>query len=132
MTKYKFISEYEIHASPKRLYAYVHTPNGLIQWFATKVEIKGTDNIFHFVWDNEDHFARIVAHRTNKLVKFEFLSDDQEKIKNANYLEFRLEHNEMTDSTFLKVTDYSEMEDANDLNGLWDGLIGDLREVVGG
>ncbi|EAY27794.1 START-like domain-containing protein [Microscilla marina] len=129
MTKYKFSSEYEIHASPKRIYSYVHTANGLEQWFATKVEVKGKEKVFNFVWDNEDHFARIVAHRTNKLVKFEFISDEEGK---SNYIEFRLEHNEMTDSTFLKVTDYSEMEDEDDLNGLWDGLVADLREVVGG
>lgn len=132
MAKHKFINEYEIHASPKRLYSYIHTAGGLEQWFATKVEEDAAHKVFNFIWDNEDHFARLVTHRTNKLVKFEFMSDDKEKIKNANYIEFRLEHNEMTDSTFLKVTDYSEMENEDDLNGLWDGLMADLREVIGG
>jgi len=132
MSKHKFISEYEIHASPKRLYSFLHTSGGLEQWFATKVEEDNANKVYNFVWDNEDHFARLVTHRTNKLVKFEFVSDDKEKIKNANYIEFRLEHNEMTDSTFLKVTDYSDMDNEEDLVGLWDGLIAGLREVIGG
>jgi hypothetical protein len=38
----------------------------------------------------------------------------------------------MTQSSFLKITDYSEVENEDDLRELWSQLVGSLREAVGG
>ena len=39
---------------------------------------------------------------------------------------------ELTQTTFLKVTDYSDFDDLEELKDLWDGLVEKLKEVVGG
>lgn len=131
MGKYKFVKEYEIKASVKMLYPYFSTASGLTDWFAEKV--KSIDSqTFEFHWDNEDHIGKIVAHRAGKSIKFEFVPEKPEDIRDAPYIEFKLDFNEMTSTTFVKITDYSWETDLEELNKLWDGLIHTLRETVGG
>jgi uncharacterized protein YndB with AHSA1/START domain len=127
MEKFKFSREYEFRASPKVLYPYFTTPAGLQQWFASKVKYTSDSN-FDFIWDNESHPAKMAVQRMNKLVKFDFLKDDQK----GNYVEFRLEQSELTNATFLKITDNSEINDEAELEDIWDDMIYKLKEIVGG
>lgn len=128
MSKYKFTAEYELRASPKMLFPYVSTASGLSQWFASKVNVM-PDQMYDFIWDNESHPARMATIRQNKSVKFDFLPTDDER--EHAYVEFRLDVSELTQSTFLKVTDYSNNSDADDLRAVWNGLLDSLREIVG-
>lgn len=127
MSKFKFVGEYEFKASKKMLYPYLSTASGLAQWFADDVNIN-EDKIFTVIWDGEQNQARMVSHRTNAQVKFEFISEDDD----PNYVEFKIDMNELTQSVFIRVTDYSEMDDIEELEELWDSLMSDLREIVGG
>lgn len=121
--------EFEINASKRMLYPYISTASGLAQWFADDVLVDEDKN-FHFVWDGEDHVAKMTAHRANSFVKFEFL-DDIINGENA-YTEVRLEENELTQTVFVRVTDYSDMEDEEEVRELWDNIIHELKEIVGG
>lgn len=127
-----FTADYEVHASIKLLYPYLHSASGLSEWFADDVKINNLDKTFNFLWDNDEHKAKLAAHRTNHFVRFEFLPEDKEDEKDPAYFELRLEFNELTQSVFLKVTDYSEVNDLKELHDLWDGLMGNLRKTVGG
>jgi uncharacterized protein YndB with AHSA1/START domain len=121
--------EYEINASRRMLYPYISTASGLAQWFAEDVSVDEDKN-FHFIWDGEVHKAKMAAHRTNNFVKFEFLNDmiDEEHA----YTEIRLEQNELTQAVFLRVIDYSDIEDEEEVHELWDNIIHELKEIVGG
>ncbi len=130
MSKFSFVGEFEIKASKKMLYPYVSSASGLSQWFADDVNID-EDGIFTIMWDGEENKAKIVAHRTNSMVKFEFLPKD-ENDTDPNHVEFYLDMNELTQEVFIRVTDYSDMDDEEELRDLWENLIGDLRELVGG
>ena len=131
MAKFKYVKEYEINASVKTIYNYLYSPSNLSEWFATDVKVD-RDKVFNFVWDEEDHFAKMVVARTNKHIKFEFLDPQREKKENPEFIEFKLFESELTNATFLRVTDYSETDNEDDLTDLWEGLISDLRDVVGG
>ena len=72
------------------------------------------------------------GHRANHFVKFEYLSESKEDEKDPSYFELRLELNELTQTTFLKIIDYSNFDDLKELDDLWGGLIDNLRSVVGG
>ncbi len=127
-----FTSDYEIHASVKMLYPYIQTASGLSEWFADDVNINNQKKTFIFLWDNEEHAAHLAAHRTNHFAKFEFLPENEDDEKDPSYFELRLEFNELTQSVFLKVTDYSSFEDQGELQDLWDSLVDALRNTVGG
>ncbi|GAB3338240.1 hypothetical protein GCM10027299_50190 [Larkinella ripae] len=130
MEKYKFIAEYELRASPKVLFPYISTASGLSQWFANKVNTR-PDHQFDFFWDNESHLARQVSIRQNKSVRFEFLNGTGTAPEEHNYIDFRVDVSELTQSTFLRITDYSSNTDADELKSLWNSLIDKLKEIVG-
>jgi hypothetical protein len=127
-----FTADYEIHASVKMLYPYIQTAGGLSEWFADNVKINNIKKTFIFFWDNEEHEARLVNQRINHFVRFEYLPEHEGDEKDPSYFELRLESNEMTQSVYLKVTDYSDFDDLEELQDLWDSLIEMLRKTVGG
>lgn len=128
MAKDKFIGEYPINASKKMLYPYFSTASGLSQWFADDVNID-EDKVFTFLWDGDENRARMVSSRTNSHVRFEFLDDNEQE--DPSYLEFKLDMNELTQEVFVRVTDYSDM-DADEAEELYESLIQELKEIVGG
>lgn len=129
MSKYKFVVEHEIKSPIKVIFPYLSTASGLQQWFCEHA--KSADNQhMNLKWDGEDHPAKIVSMRLNKSVKFEFIGKNPED-KDKNYLEFRLETSELTNSNYLKITDYSENHDEDELNALWDEFIYNLKSLLG-
>lgn len=131
MVKNKFVADYQINASKKIVFQYLSTASGLEEWFADEVKINEDKNyIFNF--DNEDHFARITSIRMNSHVKFEFYDPKNQNDSDHSYIEFKLEENELTQTLFLKVVDYSGVYDDEELVAIWEGLILRLKEIIGG
>jgi hypothetical protein len=113
------------------IYPYLSTPSGLEQWFCDKVIIN-EDKLYNFIWDNQNHFAEMNSHRTNKSVRFVFLTPDKKHEPDASYMDLSIESSELTQEQYLRVVDYSEEEDMDEMTELWDGLIISLREIIGG
>jgi START-like superfamily domain len=126
-----FTADFEVHASVKMLYPYIQTAGGLSEWFAENVNIS-PEKVFTFVWDNETHLAKMSSFRLNHFCRFEFSPETEEDKNDPSWFELRLETNELTQTTFIKVTDYSDFEDQEELQDLWEGLMSNLRKVVGG
>ncbi len=129
--KTEFRAEFDINASKKMLYPYIFSPSGLSQWMADDVTVD-EDKVFNFIWDGEDHPARMVSHRVNSYVRFEFLPEDEEDEDDPAYIEIRLEMNELTQSVFIAIIDYSDIDDAEESMDLWGSLVDTLKEIVGG
>ena len=127
MNKSKFIGEYSINASRKMLFPYISTASGLSQWFADDVNIT-EDKVYTMLWDGEVNRARIVSIKVNQHIKFEFEGEDDDDL---NSIEIRLEMYELTQEVYIKITDYSDLDD-QEVSDLWEGLIHDLKEIVGG
>ena len=127
MEKFKFIGEYPIKASKKMLYPFISSASGLSQWFADNVNIN-EDKSFTFIWDGDENRAKLTSSRINHHVKFEFVDENAD---DPNYVELRLDMNELTEEVFIRVTDYSDIEE-DEAQELWDTLIHDLKEIVGG
>ncbi len=131
MVKNKFVSDYQINASKKIVFHYLSTASGLQEWFADEVKIN-EDKVFIFDFDNEEHYARLASLRNNAHVKFEFFDPKDLEEDDNSYIEFKLEENELTQTLFLKVIDYSDGYDDDELVAIWDGLVGKLKEIIGG
>ncbi len=131
MGKSKYSVEFEIRASSKMLYPYISTPSGLAQWFADDVNLS-TEKIYDFIWDGSSHFAIQTNQRLNKFVRFDFLEDNKTPSQDPSFIEFRLDLNELTQSSFLRITDYSEVESEEDVIIMWTTLVAVLKETVGG
>jgi uncharacterized protein YndB with AHSA1/START domain len=129
MEKYKFTSEFEFQASPRILFEYISTPVGLTQWFCDKAS-EGADHRWTLVWDEVDHPAVLTHNKPQKMVRFQFDSPDAEDQADPSFLQFDIEKSELTRAAFLRITDYSAMNNRQELNELWDNLIAHLKTVI--
>jgi len=122
----KYELEYTLNCSPKGLFSRLSTPEGLSEWFADNVNIES--DIFTFFWDKSESKARLAAMKENKLVRFEWLDQDDEE---SNYFEFRINVQELTGDLALMITDFAETEEKDDAIYLWDSQIADLKRLLG-
>ena len=130
MTKQKFVGEYQINASRKMLFPYLSTATGLCQWFADDVNINNIDKTLIFILDGEERIAVIDSIKNNRYVKFRFLNEN-EKPKENDTLEFRLAINELTQSVFVRVEEFTETDDLDESYQIWDNLLSQLKEIIG-
>ena len=130
MPKQKFIGEYQINASRKMLFPYLSTATGLCQWFADDVNINNIDKTLIFILDGDERIAVIDSIKNNRYVKFRFLNQD-EKPKENDTLEFRLEINELTQSVFVRVEEYTDTDDLEESYQIWENLLSQLKEIIG-
>jgi uncharacterized protein YndB with AHSA1/START domain len=131
MGKKKFVTDFEVNASSRMLFPYLSTASGLAQWFADDVNIN-EDKVYSFMWDGEEHKARKAGQRANHHVKFEFLPETEEDEDDPAYIELKLNVNELTQSVFLQVTDYSDLDDPEEQQDLWENIVLSLKELIGG
>lgn len=127
MSKISFELEFLLKTSPKVLENMLSTPSGLSEWFADDVNIK--DDIFTFFWDGSQEEARILTKKLNGKVKFQWLSDEEDG--NDAYFEIRYEVDPMTKAVILKITDFAEPDEIEEVQQLWEQQISDLKRVLG-
>ena len=130
MSKQKFMGEYSINASRKMLFTYLSTASGLSLWFADDVNINNINKTLIFIVDGEEKIARIDSVKKNRYVKFSFLEDGEVR-KDHDYLEFKLEINELTQSVFIRIIEYTETDDLEESFQIWDNLLSQLKEIIG-
>lgn len=134
MVKYEFVADFQINTSRKIIFPYLSTASGLSQWFADDVTIN-EDKVYNFFYDGEDHFAKAIIMKNNSNVKFEFFdphAEEEPEEADRSYIEFVLDENELTQLFFLRVIDYSDAYSDEEQESIWEGLIGSLREIIGG
>ncbi|MXV52926.1 hypothetical protein GS399_18295 [Pedobacter sp. HMF7647] len=122
--KKKFNLEYEIKSSPKILYSFLSEPNGLAQWFADDVFYK--DQVYTFTWDSEEHKAKLLSSKENKLVKFKWLDDEPQC-----YFELEILQDELTNDVALSITDFASVDAIEERKLIWDNQIEYLISVLG-
>lgn len=122
--KKKFNIEYEIKSSPRILYSFLIEPNGLAQWFADDVNVR--EQIYSFIWDDEEQKAKLMSFKENKLVKFRWLDDEPQC-----YFEMEILQDELTNDVALGVTDFATEENIADRKLIWDNQIDYLISVLG-
>lgn len=130
MSKQNFVGEYPINASRKMLFPYLSTATGLCQWFADDVNINNIDKTMIFILDGEERIAVIDSIKNNRYVKFRFPNED-EKPKENDTLEFRLEINELTQSVFVRVEEFTDTDDLDESYQIWENLLSQLKEIIG-
>ncbi len=125
ISKEKFELEYIIKTSPSILYSRLSNPSGLSEWFADDVNLKG--KIFTFVWEGTEQQAEQTLKKENKMVRYHWLDDEDEK----SYFEFRINVDDLTGETALLVIDHAEPDEKEDSIELWNQQIDELKHGLG-
>ncbi|WP_430812851.1 MULTISPECIES: START-like domain-containing protein [unclassified Carboxylicivirga] len=123
--KEKFELEYMIKTSPAILFARLSSPSGLSEWFADDVNLTG--KVFTFVWEGSEQQAEQVLRKENKMVRYRWLDDEDEK----SYFEFRINVDDLTGETALVVVDFAEADEKEDAIELWNNQIDELKHGLG-
>jgi uncharacterized protein YndB with AHSA1/START domain len=122
--KKKFNLEYEIKSSPRILYSFLSEPNALAQWFADDVAYR--DQVYTFVWDGEEHKAKLLTAKENKLVKFKWIDDEPHC-----FFEMEVLQDELTNDVALAITDFAPEDALEERKKIWDNQIEYLVSVLG-
>jgi len=123
--KEKFELEYIINTSPSILFARLSSPSGLSEWFADDVNLKG--KVYTFVWEGSEQQAEQVLRKENKMVRYHWLDDDDDK----TYFEFRINVDDLTGETALVIIDFAEEDEKEDTIELWNQQIDELKHGLG-
>ena len=121
----KFDLEYSFNSSPKILFHRLSTADGLAEWFADDVSVRGKN--FSFFWEDYEQKAELVYKKENKAVKFKWLDGDMKDY----YFEFRINVDDLTSDVALLVTDFAEEDEVKDSMELWDTQIAKLKQIIG-
>lgn len=103
MKKEKFHIEYIFDKVSRRsLWNHLTTALGLSAWFADEVIIN--DNLYTFKWRKEAQEAIVIDSKPENFIRYRWVDEEDE---NA-YFEFIIHTIELTGSTALEITDFSE------------------------
>ena len=123
MKKEKFHIEYIFDKVSRRsLWNHLTTALGLSAWFADEVIIN--DNLYTFKWSKEAQEATVIDSKPENFIRYRWVDEEDE---NA-YFEFIIHTIELTGSTALEITDFSEPGEKKDSINLWDSQVEDLSE----
>lgn len=123
--KRKYQIEYEIKSSPRILYNYISTPNGLGEWFANDVNVR--EGIYTFKWEGSEAKAKLINKKENQSVRFKWIDDPE---KDA-YFEFEIVQDDITSDVALIVTDFATASEEKENRLLWNSQIQNLRHTIG-
>lgn len=116
--------EYIINTSPKILYYRISNASGLEEWFAKKVIEE--DGIYTFKWERSEQKAELLDKKKETFVKFRWLDADED-----TFFEFRIQKQELTGDVALKIIDFAETDEKEDIIGMWDEQIDGLKHTLG-
>ena len=123
--KKKLELEYTFNSSPKILYHRISSADGLAEWFADDVNVKG--NIFTFIWEGNEQNAELLNKKESTAVKFRWLEETNKDL----YFEFRISVDDLTGDVALVITDFAEEDEMDDTIELWDTQISELKHIIG-
>lgn len=123
--KQKIELEYLLKTSPRVFENMVSTPSGLSEWFADNVDIK--DKKYTFYWDGSQEEAELISKKAGSNMRWKWVHDEEEE----SYFEINYEIDPMTKALVLKVTDFAEEGDEEEITMFWESAIQELKRVLG-
>lgn len=123
--KKKLELEFTVNSSPNILYPRISSADGLAEWFADDVNVKG--KVFTFIWEGHEQNAELLHKKESRTVKFRWLED----INTEYYFEFRISVDDLTGDVALVITDFAEEDEMEDTIELWNTQITELKHVIG-
>jgi len=125
MKKEKYNVEFMIHASPKMLFNYISTPDGLSEWFADDINFRG--DVFEFIWYDSPEKARLLKSKQDEYVRFQWEADENTDY----YFHIEILVDDLTKDVSLVITDFSEVDELEESKMFWKNKIDELKHVIG-
>ncbi len=124
IAKQKVKMEFQVRSSPKILFGFLSTPDGLAEWFADDVTVK--DGVYTFHWEGDESRAKMTHRRENTMVRFKWLD-----VKDESFMEFEIQTDDLTNDVALMVTDFMLPDEKEETERLWESQVHGLRHLIG-
>ena len=118
--------EFPMHCSANTLFTYISSPSGLSSWFADDVSVHGNNYIFKWE-DGEMLEGELVKNLNRKHIKFKWITGPHVN----ETLEFIIHKDEVTDDLALIVADYTDEEDYDEFEMVWENQVQNLKNQLG-
>ena len=125
--KQKITMEFGMRSSPKILFSYLSSPNGLAEWFADNVNSRG--EFFTFIWNDSEEKAKLASKKSGERIKFKWL--DEDGTETDYFFELKIMEDEITKDVSLMVIDFAFEDEISEAKLLWENQISDLKHVIG-
>ncbi len=122
--KQKVKMEFQVRSSPKILFGFLSTPDGLSEWFADDVTVK--DGVYTFHWEGDESRAKMTHRKENTMVRFKWLD-----VKDDSFIEFEIQTDDLTNDVALMVTDFIMPDEKEETHRLWESQVHSLRHLIG-
>jgi hypothetical protein len=122
--KKKFTLEFPVHSSPSILFEFISEPNELLHWFAD--DVKHSGDLYTFVWDGEEHKAKLLSRKDGQSIKFKWVEDEPHC-----YFEIALIKDEITNDLGVLITDFATEDTIEERKSIWSTQIQQLIELIG-
>jgi len=123
-TMQQYETEFILKGSSKILYNHLSTASGLQEWFADEVVID-REGVYTFKWDGSEEQFTLKGKKRDEYIRFDRLDED-------TFIEFRIQVHAMTKSTALVITAFCEPGEEQAEIDLWESLVNDLKQKIGG
>lgn len=120
----KLVLEFPINSSPQVLFDHISTASGLSQWFADDVNVR--QKIYTFYWDGDSQEAELLKRVNGKYIRFKWVDSHDEE-----YFELEVAKDDLTGDISLLITDFTNEEDADETELLWESQVHDLKSLLG-
>ncbi|MDY3913492.1 MAG: START-like domain-containing protein [Phocaeicola sp.] len=125
--KQKFQIEFLLSSSSGYiLWNAIGTASGLQRWFADEIHVKG--HTYTFRWGKiEERPATLIKSREGEYVRFRWNDEQDDK----TFFELRLLYNELTDDFHLRIVDFAEEGEVEDMIDLWNSQLENFTRAYG-
>ncbi|MDD2982882.1 MAG: START-like domain-containing protein [Crocinitomicaceae bacterium] len=125
INKQKIELEYLLKTSSKVLENMVSTPSGLSEWFADDVNID--EDIYTFYWDGSEETARLISKRAGSYMRWKWERNEEDD----SFFEIHYEVDPMTKALVLKITDFADDDEVDEITMQWETAIQNLKRIMG-
>lgn len=119
--------QFLLKTSPKILESKISTPSGFSEWFCDDVNVR--ENHYFFRWDTVEEEARLISHKANHHIRFQWVTEDPEDAD--LYFEISTSIDSITSEISLTITDFCEPQEKQNSIMLWNQQIAKLRRLIG-
>ncbi len=112
------------------IWGVVSTPEGYAKWLADEVDQMG--NTFIFTWGHTYSHHEIKRADISDVVRMRYIRLRWQNDEDPEaYLEFRIDHSELTGGYTLIITDFAFEDDVDSLYDLWEDNLKRLHHTTG-
>jgi len=82
--------------------------------------------VYTFKWEKSEQQALLIENKPDKYIRFKWLDGNDD-----SFFEFSIHTQELTGDVALRITDYADADEKDDIINMWNEQIDNLKHTLG-